>query len=196
MDHSSGPGGVDHRARFGQPALSGTVLGSADELEALAPAWAELWARVPAATPFQAPAWLLQWWRTLGGGDLIVVAVRDDQDCLVGLAPLFIYVDGPVRRLMPIGIGISDYLDILLDPTMEDAAAAALFARLRQERHRWDEMAFEELNPDARLLAAPCPPGWVDDVDDQGSCMVLTLPEGTGRIEDCVRRSKLYDVRR
>ncbi|MEA2781511.1 MAG: hypothetical protein QOK29_3055, partial [Rhodospirillaceae bacterium] len=35
-----------------------------------------------------------------------------------------------------------------------------------------------------------------DDVDDQGSCMVLTLPEGTGRIEDCVRRSKLYDVRR
>jgi CelD/BcsL family acetyltransferase involved in cellulose biosynthesis len=196
MVHSSGLGGIGHRARFAQPPLSATVLRTADELTALAPEWATLWARVPAATPFQAPAWLLPWWRTLGGGDLVVVAVRDDQGCLVGLAPFFIYVDGSVRRLMPIGIGISDYLDILLDPTMEDAAAAALFACLRQERDRWDVIAFEELNPGARLLTVPCPPGWLDDVDDQGSCMVLTLPEGTGRIEDCVRRSKLYDVRR
>src|SRR3954454_16129547 len=156
MDHSSGPGGIDHRARFARPPLSATVLRSTDELEALAPAWAELWARVPAATPFQAPAWLLSWWRTLGGGGLLVVALRDDPGCLVRLAPLFIYVDGSVRRLMPIGIGISDYLDILLDPTMENAAAAALFACLRQERDRWDVIAFEELNPGARLLTVPC----------------------------------------
>ena len=71
----------------------------------------------------------------------------------------------------------------------------AVFARLRQERHRWDVIAFEELNPDARLLALPCPPGWLDDVADEGSCTVLTLPEGTARIEGAIPRSKLYDLR-
>jgi len=28
-------------------------------LEALAPAWQDLWERAPAATPFHAPAWLI-----------------------------------------------------------------------------------------------------------------------------------------
>ena len=31
---------------------------------------AELWRRAPAATPFQAPAWLIPWWRHFGNGEL------------------------------------------------------------------------------------------------------------------------------
>jgi len=172
-----------------------TVLRTADELVALAPEWMALWRRVPTATPFQTPAWLLAWWQHLGGGELAVIAARDDQGILVGLAPLFIHVDGSTRKLVPIGIGISDYHDFLLDPFNERAAMAALFERLRQERHRWDVIAVEELNPEARLLVHPCPPGWSDDVADQENCLVLSLPAGTTRIEDAIPRGKLRDLR-
>jgi CelD/BcsL family acetyltransferase involved in cellulose biosynthesis len=195
MIRPSAPAGILDTSLSARRPFSATLLRSADELAALEPEWAALRRRVPAATPFQSPAWLLAWWRHLGGGELLVVAVRDGIGCLVGLAPLFIYADGSVRRLMPIGIGISDYLDILLDPSAEEAAAAALFARLRQERDRWDVVAFEELNPSARLFALPCPPGWRDEVADQGGCPVLTLPKGAARIEDAIPRSKLYDLR-
>jgi len=175
--------------------LATTVLRIADELVALAPEWMALWRRVPTATPFQTPAWLLAWWQHLGGGELAVIAARDEQGRLVGLAPLFVHVDGSTRRLVPIGIGISDYHDFLLDPLKEHAAMAALFERLRQERHRWDVIVVEELNPEARLLVHPCPSGWSDDVTDQGSCLILSLPTGTTLIQDAIPHGKLRDLR-
>ena len=52
-------------------------LTATPELEALAPEWDALWERLPAATPFQSPAWLLPWWRHCsGGGKLWALALR------------------------------------------------------------------------------------------------------------------------
>jgi CelD/BcsL family acetyltransferase involved in cellulose biosynthesis len=40
-------------------------------LEALRADWVDLWRRVPTATPFQSPAWLVPWWRVFDDGELM-----------------------------------------------------------------------------------------------------------------------------
>ena len=59
-------------------------------LEALAPAWQRLSGdRAPAATPFQSPAWLIPWWREIGGGELRVLVARA-RERMVGLLPMYL----------------------------------------------------------------------------------------------------------
>ena len=45
-------------------------------LDRLRPEWEALWRAVPEATPFQSPAWLIPWWRHVGEGALLVLALR------------------------------------------------------------------------------------------------------------------------
>jgi CelD/BcsL family acetyltransferase involved in cellulose biosynthesis len=54
------------------------ILEKLDAVEAIEPAWCDLWEQDPAATPFQSPDWLVPWMRHLwGGGRLRVLAIRD-----------------------------------------------------------------------------------------------------------------------
>ncbi len=121
-------------------------------LKALEPEWAALWRRDPRATPFQHPDWLLAWWTHCGGGDLAVYAGRQ-HGRLVVLLPMFRYRD----RLLPIGIGISDYHDVLLEP---GADVAPLLARLRRPAE------LHELRPDSPLRGG----------SPMSVCPVLTFP--------------------
>ena len=43
------------------PSLEIEEVTTGTGLEALAPAWQDLWRRAPAATPFHSPAWLIPW---------------------------------------------------------------------------------------------------------------------------------------
>jgi CelD/BcsL family acetyltransferase involved in cellulose biosynthesis len=43
--------------------LVAEVIDKTTDLEALTPEWWDLWRRCPSAMPFQAPGWLLPWWR-------------------------------------------------------------------------------------------------------------------------------------
>jgi CelD/BcsL family acetyltransferase involved in cellulose biosynthesis len=107
------------------------------EFRALAPEWEALWRRDRRATPFQHPAWLLSWWSHCGGGRLAVYAGRRE-GTLVALLPLFRHRD----RLYPVGIGISDYHDVLLAPGEEAAPLTAAIERPAE---------LHELRPDSPL---------------------------------------------
>src|SRR4051794_39590259 len=90
------------------------------ELEALRPAWEDLWHSAEESTPFQSPGWLIPWLRHLGEGKLQCLSFWQDEQ-LCGLAPLYIYnrpEDGK-RQLLLMGSGNSDYLDILVRPGHE-----------------------------------------------------------------------------
>src|SRR5215475_11777724 len=109
-------------------------------------AWWELWRRAPQATPFQSPAWLMPWWDVFAPGQLCTIAVHEGPR-LVGLAPLYLE-NGPLGlRLLPLGIGISDYCDVLLDPASESQAAEALMNALIQAAP-WEICEFPELATD------------------------------------------------
>src|SRR3954447_26887894 len=84
--------------------------------------WTALWRRVPDATPFQSPAWLLAWWRHFGT-DAPRLLTAQAGESLVGVLPLYALAEPSIRKLLPIGIGLSDYIDALVDPALPEAGA-------------------------------------------------------------------------
>lgn len=170
--------GVDRGA-----SLEVTEVTRGRELEVLRPAWEELWPRCPNATPFQSPDWLIAWWNHLGRGELLVLILRHDGR-LVGIAPLFIDSDTdsgverdePVRRVLVMGTGVTDHLDILIEPELAEPGAAAVLAHLGASASRWDVLDLHQLRPGAALLRAALPAGWSERNEPQESCPVLPLP--------------------
>jgi CelD/BcsL family acetyltransferase involved in cellulose biosynthesis len=152
-------------------------LDDAVAFASLEPEWWELWRRAPSATPFQSPAWLIPWWRHFHPGELFVVTVRRGGR-LVGLAPFYIEDGALGRRLLPVGISLSDYLDILLDPDEREEAGDALVNHFARQGARWDEWDLEELAPHAAALQLPVPPGCEEQLVRQSACPVLTVPHG------------------
>jgi CelD/BcsL family acetyltransferase involved in cellulose biosynthesis len=158
-------------------ALDTQTMGDAAAFAALEPEWWELWRRAPSATPFQLPAWLIPWWRHFHPGELFVVTVRR-AGRLVGLAPFYIEDGALGRRLLPVGISLSDYLDVLLDPDYREEAGQALVHHFAREGECWDGWSLEELAPQAAALTLPVPPECEEQLTPQSDCPVLTVPEG------------------
>jgi hypothetical protein len=82
------------------------------------------------------------WWRYLGNGDLLLIAIRTDNGQLVGLAPLFASTDqAGQRRLALVGcVDVSDYLDLLVDRDHVDAVHQALLDCLSSSELVWDKL--------------------------------------------------------
>jgi CelD/BcsL family acetyltransferase involved in cellulose biosynthesis/glycosyltransferase involved in cell wall biosynthesis len=99
------------------------VIDSPSALEALTSAWTELWNRVSGATPFQRPEWLLPWCRHLRRAPLHC-EILFQGGRLVGVLPFVADEFGWDLA----GTGISDYLDILVEPAAESFAVSALEA--------------------------------------------------------------------
>jgi CelD/BcsL family acetyltransferase involved in cellulose biosynthesis len=152
-------------------------IGSTDALEALRGDWQALWAGVPDSTPFQSPDWLIPWWRHIGEGELMTLALRDGAGALAALLPAYIYrqADG-TRSLFPLGIATTDYLDALVAPERRAAALPELSAALAARARRFDLCEWPQLRPGSPLLEMPAPAGWADEVAEADPCPVLTLP--------------------
>lgn len=160
---------------------------------ALAPEWWDLWRRATSATPFQSPAWLLPWWRHFHPGTLFVVTVRHG-DRLVGLAPFYLEDGALGRRLLPVGISLSDYLDVLVDPDHREVAGQALVDHVAGEGG-WDEWDFEELAPGAAALDLPVPPLCEEQLAGQSPCPVLVFQDGHTGFQDAVPARQKRNLR-
>lgn len=145
-----------------------------------------IWRRDPRATPFQSPAWLDAWWTHLGGGERIDVAVRNADERLVALLPAFVWNDNGVRRLVPVGVGHSDYCDALVDPEEPDAVAR-LWRALLEAGERCDEILLPDVRADSPLLG-PVPDGLIAKDAPVELCPVLHL--GAGELEAVIPKSK------
>jgi CelD/BcsL family acetyltransferase involved in cellulose biosynthesis len=147
------------------------LIGEIGELESLIGEWDRLWRRSPTATPFQSPAWLIAWRRLFAPGELRCAAAFAGGE-LVGLAPFYLERGQHGTRLTPLGVSLSDYLDVLVDPRAPEAAAALASQLARTE---WEECRFEALAPEAVALRLPTPPGVKDAEDAQESCPVVPM---------------------
>lgn len=149
-------------------ALATRVIATEGELAGLTDAWWSLWWRTPDATPFQCPAWLLPWWKAFCPGRLHVIAVLEGSR-LAGLAPLYLEQGG--TRLLPVGVSLSDYGDVLVDPGCAEAALTAISRALASSGADWQTWCMPDLPPASRAavvtahmgaaitrrLGAPCP---------------------------------------
>jgi CelD/BcsL family acetyltransferase involved in cellulose biosynthesis len=177
------------RARL-SPGLTTETVDTVEGLTRLLPQWWALWDRCPSATPFQSPAWLLPWWRAFQPGELLVVAVRQ-HGRLVGLGPFYIENGLLGRRVLPLGLGVSDYLDVLIDPQASDEAAAALVDHITAQADRWDSWELEEIAPHAATWALPCCTDLFETVDPQSACPVLALPCAAERLSAMIPKRSL-----
>lgn len=134
--------------------LTCEVMRTAEELAGFAPEWRALWRADADATPFQSPEWLLPWWRQFGEGPLRAVAMRRAGEA-IGLLPFYIYSepDTGERKLLPLGVGTSDYLDGVFLPScsMEDVAEG-LEALCGEDG--WDALHAPQLRSDSKLMQA------------------------------------------
>lgn len=167
------------------------ALDHAGALEELRGEWANLWDRCPSATPFQSPEWMLAWWRHQGGVPAWTVTLRREGR-LVGLAPFYVYTDPRtgIRQVTLVGNGITDHLDALVDPSVEDGGARIL-AHLAESRHRWDTADFADLHPASPLLTAPTPVALADSVDEAEPCPLLALPADEDGMADAVGSARV-----
>jgi CelD/BcsL family acetyltransferase involved in cellulose biosynthesis len=173
--------------------LTSEIIGDFGRLKDLLADWWQLWRQCKTATPFQSPAWLLSWWRAFAPGELCVVAVRR---CgrLVGLAPCYIEIGALGPRVLPLGVSLSDYLDVLIDPDTPAGVGSALVAQLAAGME-WDSCEFVELKPQAHGLGLPCPPGCCDQLEIAESCPVLPLPNTPQQLAHVIPAGKRRDVR-
>jgi CelD/BcsL family acetyltransferase involved in cellulose biosynthesis len=166
-----------------------------DALERLRPDWEALWATVPDATPFQSPAWLIPWWRHVGEGELLTLALRE-AGRLVGLFPLYCYTqpESGARALFPLGIATTDYLDALLLPGRagEALSAASRHLALRADSDEWE---WPQLRPGSPLLALPAPAGWAEETGPADPCPCLRLPDSVAGLSGRVSGKTLRDLR-
>jgi CelD/BcsL family acetyltransferase involved in cellulose biosynthesis len=166
------------------PDLEIEEITSSQRLEALAPAWHDLWRRAPAATPFRSPAWLIPWWQQIGDGELRVLAARAG-DRLVGLLPLYRQPAVAGGKLLPLGIAISDYLDGLFEEGLELTAAEAMLRHLAS-REDWSRGELHPLCSGSPLLEARVPPCCTDEILEFEPCLVLPIPAQAREIGEVV----------
>ena len=163
-------------------------------LEKLVPEWWALWLKNPHSTVFQTPAWILPFWQAFAPGSLCSIAICIGEQ-LAGLAPLYLEQGALGTRLLPIGIGLSDYCDVLLDPELASATAAKM-AEALAAIEEWEICEFAELHSAAFAMQIPVPQGSSAELRDGSIAPVLEIPPGANMLWDVIPGKKGQNVRR
>jgi CelD/BcsL family acetyltransferase involved in cellulose biosynthesis len=130
------------------------LIRTTGQLESLVPEWSALWQDDPRATPFQSPEWLLPWWHHFEAPELRAVTISQ-AGALVGFLPFYIYRKPGTgeRRLLPLGVATSDYLDGVFRPCCAAAHIRKALEFLRQQGG-WDVLYLSQLRAASRLYQA------------------------------------------
>lgn len=145
-------------------------ISSPKAVQNLAEEWIELWQRCDSATAFQRPEWLIPWIEIYTPNQVCFVECREASR-LVGLAPMFTYSRDNERVLAPVGAGITDYLDWLIDPVAAEDCLSAITQEL--QACDWDVMELLDLTGRSPLLKGPI----ASDCETCDTCPVLRISE-------------------
>ena len=163
------------------------VLDSDAALEALAPEWDALWRRVPGASPFSHPAWLLPWWWQFGTGQPRVAVRRDPGLC--GVLPMYLLDGYGPRQMLPIGVSLSDAADALLAP---GCPPGPLLAAVLARADGAEACTLPDLPQHSALSGADIPPGWQAAWSQGAACPVLAL---AGPLDAVIPKATLRKLR-
>jgi len=119
------------------------ILTNVTEMRGIVSDWSNLHERCPKSTPFQSPEWILAWADAFSPEKMRVVEVRRG-DMLVGLVPLLIFPRGDEDVLAFMAGGVSDYLDVVVDPRFACQACSAIL-EATAEIEGWTILDFTDL---------------------------------------------------
>lgn len=146
--------------------------------------------------------WQQSWWENLGRGDLTIIAVREQDGTLIGLAPWFIDVEDGERTVRLIGCTeVSDYLEVIIKPGHEEQVFHALLDfMLSAEAPEWDLFRLcnvAEGTPTAMLLpeiSRGC--GLNVDIEFEDVCPIVTLPNSYDAYLEGLDKKQRHELRR
>jgi CelD/BcsL family acetyltransferase involved in cellulose biosynthesis len=165
------------------------ILRSLPEIEALSSEWRELLAESISNVPFLTPEFIAAWWRHMGGGEwqaaeLYVIAMREEDGKLVGIAPLFYAKNKQGQNALQfIGtVEIADFLDFVVRPEDLHRFLDCLFYHLNgPDAPVWDVLDLYNIldeSPSSKALeAAAAGAGWRFEQDVLQPSPYIPLPE-------------------
>lgn len=157
-----------------------------DWASALEPAWRDLFADTPAATPFQSFEWTTIWARHfLGHRRPLAFAFYEGQD-LVGVYPAYVS-KGAWRALRPMGLGQSDYLAPLARTGREESVARALRETVAS-LPKVDLIDFQQVRETHPLVSEA--PGLIE----QANCLVAELPATYDEYAQSLGKNQRYKL--
>jgi CelD/BcsL family acetyltransferase involved in cellulose biosynthesis len=113
------------------------VVADAEDFAALQGEWEELYGNSSLATPLQSWAWLRSWWEFYGEGYELRLVTKREGSLLVGLVPVMLERRAGVGRLLFLGTGLTDHLDVLVREGWEDKASEAAVRALGEMKSWW-----------------------------------------------------------
>lgn len=118
------------------------LVTSVERLAELEPDWWELF-RNAEASPFQSPAWLLPWLQAFTRDPALSTVAVHHQGKLQALLPLMALHYRGERLAGPIGMGLSDYLDVLVRRDANRATYDLITNGLREIASEVERISFE-----------------------------------------------------
>jgi CelD/BcsL family acetyltransferase involved in cellulose biosynthesis len=189
--------------------LTTRVVTSREEFKGLAQEWEQLLRTVPGHSLFLTWEWLYIWTKHyLGDSRLRILTMRDDQERLVGLAPLYLRTSRaqgliPLRELRFLGSETvcSSYLDVIANEKQKRAVLRTLYQYLFNEaRGEWDVLTLSEVPAESSTIDL-----WNELFDEAGKvgeivsttcCPVIRLPGDVATYRASLGRSRRYSLQR
>ncbi|HZP16832.1 MAG TPA: GNAT family N-acetyltransferase [Terriglobales bacterium] len=180
---------MNHAVRS-EGVASAEVLRDAPALRRIEAEWRYLCERCRNTTPFQRPEWLLPWIETFAPEDVCAIAVRSESR-LIGFAPLLTYRRGPDRVLAFMGGGVSDYLDWLVEPGMEETALPPVLQSIH-EQPGWNLLELTDIPGNSSLLTLD---PFRQCTYPHDSCPVLRLPATQDELRHLFSKRQRANIR-
>ena len=162
--------------------MSVKVLQGSEGFAVLEEEWNDLLRRSITNVVFLTYEYQKVWWDHLGEGDLFFVAVRDDTDRLVGIAPFFRTEDSLGQQVIEfVGcFDVSDYLDVIADREHVEMVCRAVMEVLTDGEISWDVLSLcniPEASSTRTILAGLAhEQGYNAVLEVEDVCPVVDLP--------------------
>jgi CelD/BcsL family acetyltransferase involved in cellulose biosynthesis len=166
------------------------VLRSLDQIRAITPEWRELFERSH-ATSFQSPDWLLAWMEVFSPETMMFVEARR-AGRLIAVAPLLIYRRDGEPVLAFTGGGVSDYLDMLVEPGFENQSLQAILHAALEINESWTTLDLTDLPSHSPLLALT---PLRDSSCRHDCCTVLRLPSAKDDLVHLISKRQRANLR-
>lgn len=167
----------------------------------LRPEWDDLLHRSTADLIFNTWEWQSSWWKAYRAGQLWVITCRDDSGRLVGIGSWFIQDDHGERVVRTVGcVDVTDYVDIIVDPTYVDAVQTEFAAFLKANADEYDRINWCNI-PESSLSLASFPDklrqhGLTPEIEFQEVCPVIELPDSWEGYLERLDKKQRHEIRR
>lgn len=175
------------------------VFSTADGFDALRVEWDNLLSVSATNEVFLTYEWQSTWWNTYCPGDLWLIAGRDDEGHLVGIAPWF--VEQPSRFVRMVGcVDVTDYLDLVAAPEHLSAFCVALADWLKEHARQFESLSLCNIPTQSPTLTALSHAltgsGFAVEIEQQEVCPAIRLPATFEAYLESLDKKQRHELRR